>query len=323
MDCESKEARRASKQQFFACDTWEEFLRTWAKFYTNEVCIPTYYDVFINNESGDNPQAGAELAQLFVDITLMSCIVTDSQVALPNQQKAYALCYVPDQISRALYVELNRYDGVSAILNNSLSDNDEARNNRLRLPYVTYNNWNNENGDIMKGSPQTHLATGQEGLAVIAEWLNPSMKKRISPAHFDEVIVLDANTTSEELRLFRVLKECLNTVHRQNRLYLAVKDGDYGALKKLLSSEVTVASVDAQSSIYGKTGVSMIETAVKNGDVRMINILLQYMRELDVNLYQARLKRLVQKLGNEAVREKVESKLPAWYFKEMDVEPPL
>ncbi len=310
LDCGSEEDRRASKEKFFECTTDEEFFLTWSRFYLNEVCIPTYYDVFTGAE--DNPQANAELAQLFVDITLMQCIVTNSQVSIRNRQKAYINCYVPDDISRPLYVELNRYEGISAILNNSLADEAD---DGLQLPYVTYNNWNDESGEIMKGSAYTHLATGALELGSIREWLNPRMRKRISPAYFDEIVILDANTTSEELKLVRVLNECLTAVHWQNAMYRLIRNNNLVELKRALSAEVTARRLDVQSRIYGRRGVSMIETAIKNKNIEITKILLRYIKRLDVNLYHATLKRLVEKLGDEAVKEKVESKLPEWYKK--------
>lgn len=312
LDCGSKEDRRASQQKFFECNTFEEFLLTWSKFYLNEVCIPTYYDVF--TEAEDNPQANAELAQLFVDITLMDCIVTNSQVSIRNRQKAYVECFVPNDISQLLYVELNRYEGISAILNNSLGDDDDD-DDGLNLPYVTYNNWNEEKGEIMGGVAYTRLSTDRSDLRIIRGWLNPGMRKRMSLTYLDKIIILDANTTSEAFKLVNILKECLNTIHWQNSIYHSIKEGHYSVLKKLLSAEVTVRSVDAQSSRYGRRGVSMIETAIRSQNIEIINLLLRYIKVLDVNLYQSGLERLLVKLNDEVVTQKVQSKLPEWYWK--------
>ena len=217
---------------------------------------------------------------------------------------------MPSDISRLLYVELNRYEGISAILNESLADDD-----RLMLPYVTYNNFNDEKGDTMKGVPYTRLVTGSESMAMIGEWLNPRMRKILSPAYFDQIVILDANTTSEQFKLFNVLKECLSAIHRQNAIYNLIRSNNFAGLKKFLSADVTVPNVDLQSAIYGTPGkrVSMLETAIRNRNTEMTNFLLRYIKTLDVNLYISTLKRLLKKLGDEGLREKVESKLPEWY----------
>ena len=89
LDCDNQEDRDYSQEYFLQQNTLGEFLKAWASFYDNNICIPTYYDTFYDNINGDNPQATKLMGEKLKQITLNGIIVTNSQVTIPYNQKGY------------------------------------------------------------------------------------------------------------------------------------------------------------------------------------------------------------------------------------------
>ena len=63
MNCEDPKYIAESEKKFKNAKTIKEFLHLWSKFYNNEICIPTYLDVFVGGE--DNEQATYEMGRKF------------------------------------------------------------------------------------------------------------------------------------------------------------------------------------------------------------------------------------------------------------------
>jgi hypothetical protein len=96
----------------------------------------------------------------------------------------------------------------------------------------------------------------------------------------------------------------------QNLIFLAVKNNNYEELIELVN---VVNNVDVQSEIYDIKPTSMLEQAFKNKNVKIINVLLNHIKELNTMLYNDTIRDLLIKLNNDDISDKVESKLPEWY----------
>jgi hypothetical protein len=320
--------REESEEAFGQANSWKEFTELWSKFYSNDICIPAYYGKFID-ENGDNPQANAELGKIFQDITRNNLICVDSQVSVKGEQKAYCIGYTFQHIAKPLFVELNKCDGIIAILFDLKKDtkSDES----FSLPYVTYCDWNqdgkrHEAGDRMLGNGCTHLGIGfTNEMDDVIEWLNDDMKEFIEESNMRQLKIWDANASSSEFRLFEVIRNSLNKVKMQNELFTAVKNGDFETVTMLIErmkSENVIP--DIQQSSYGDCNESMISQASINflrseDDVRekfekTLDVLMNEVKCLNVNMYRTLKHRMTSISKNiSSVLQILKKKLPEWY----------
>ena len=325
-----------SRQAFKEVKNWDELLKLWSRFYSNEIYVPGYCAKFIDEE-GDNPQANNELGKLFQDITGMEVICTNSQVSIKAEQKAYFTGYSFSHILYPLFIELNRLDGISAImLDLSNMKKTESFSN---FPFVTYSDWNQDakkrgpkfgqrygHTGRMYGNSSSHLGIDfgtASDVDFITKWLNKDMQKVVSKNTMCQIIVWDANTSSPEFHLFEVIKSALKYVHMQNKLFKAFGEEDVELVTKLVKDmkEQDVLP-DVQQHGYGLQYTSMLEAVVINFLISkgkkfkvVLNLLLNEIDVIDVNIYND-FKSLYKKFPKKRVDqifELLDSKLPEWF----------
>ena len=316
--------REQSREAFGKATSWQEFLELWSKFYSNEICIPAYHGNFID-EKGDNGQANEVLGKIFQDITRNDLICVDSQVSVKGEQKAYCVGYTFHHIAKPLFIELNRYEGISAIL---LDLNATKSEYSPFFPFVTYSDWNQDRkrhdaGNRMLGNAYTHLGIGFENdTDDITEWLNDDMKETIEQSNMCQLLIWDANTSSAEFHLFEVVRNCLNRIKMQIELYTAVMSGSSKtvsiSIERLKDKNIIP---DVQQSCYGDREESMITSACinflqsKNDESRekfkkTLDVLMNEITCLDVNMYRT-LKNKLPK--NFPILDVLKKKLPVWF----------
>ena len=326
-----------SEKAFGKVKTWEEFLKLWSRFYSNEVYIPGYMSTFIS-EDNDNKYANEELGKLFQDITLLNLFCDSSQVSIKGEQKAYFTGYSFKNLIYPLFKELNRYEGISAIMLNL--NNMKETQEFSHFPFITYSDWNEENekygkGERMLGNASTHLGIdfSTSSLDNIRDWLNKDMKKIISEENMCQILVWDANTSSPKFRLFEIIKSALNHVHAQNKLFEIIDEGDVNIVVNFLTDMKGKNIIpDVQESSYGQYGESMLNCTIVNllnsrfdkrkekyeQYTRILNLIMNEIKNLDVNLYNIILRSLKGKVPEEEINKIVKilsPKLPKWYDK--------
>ena len=202
--------RKQSKREFKKVKNWLQFLELWSKFYANQIEIPGYYGKFIS-EKGDNPEANEELGKIFRDITRMELFCDGSQASVKGEQKAYFTGYTFPHIAYPLFIELNRYEGISAIMLDL--SNKKKTDGFSFFPFVTYSDWNDETkkygiGNRILGSSSTHLGMdfGTADLTFISEWLNEDMQEIINEQNMCHLSIWDANTSSPPFIYLKLLK---------------------------------------------------------------------------------------------------------------------
>lgn len=315
--------REQSRETFGKATSWEKFLELWCKFYSNEICIPAYYGKFIDGK-GDNSKANEALGKIFQDITRNDLVCVDSQVSVKGEQKAYCVGYTFHHIARPLFIELNRHEGISAIL---LDLNATKSEHSPFFPFVTYSDWNQdrkrcEAGNRMLGNAYTHLGIGFENdTDDISEWLSDDMKEIIEESNMCQLLIWDACTSSQEFHLFEVISSSLNRVKMQIELYTAVKNGSSSVSELIERMKHENIIPDIQQSCYGEREESMIACAsinilsAENDEGRekfkkILNILMNEVICLDVNMYRT-LKNKIKK--SNYILDILRNKLPAWF----------
>lgn len=172
LNCDDQETRNYSYQYFLEQNTLKDFLIAWASFYDNNICIPTYYDTFYDN-NGDNPQATKLMGEKFKQITLKGVIITNSQVSIPYNQKGYIQAYVPNHRVKQLNDYLNRY-----IVSFYVPLNED--NPGVRGLYVTYDGEEKLSQMIKftQGIAFSQVGSTDDGSIIqIRRWLNKNLQK--------------------------------------------------------------------------------------------------------------------------------------------------
>ena len=315
----------ASERAFKQVKSWQEFLKLWSRVYSNEIYIPGYGAKFID-DAGDNPQVNLELGSIFQDITMMGVVCNNSQVSIKGEQKAYFTGFSFQHIAYPLFIELNRHEGISAIMLDL--SNMRPTESFSYFPFVTYSDWNKdktESRNRMKGTASTHLGIDfSTGDLDIAEWLNDDMKKVISTDNMCQILVWDANTSSPAFHLFEVVRQALKYVHMQNNLFAAFDKGDKENVIKLIQEMKSQnISPDVQQHGYGLHSTSMLSTVIVNvlnskgkKFKVVLDLLLQEIETVDVNLYTTLLascKKNFPKKKVEKLFQLLHSKLPSWF----------
>ena len=209
LDCIDKETRIRHMTLFKSCNTVKEFLILWASFYENQICLPTYFDTFYGNPSGDNPQASHHLGQKFKAITLHGVIPIDSQVTIPYEQKGYIDVYVHNDDIRRLAAQLNRYNNIVAF---HYPLNTKERG--ARDLWVTYDSYNadkrlNQELGFPTGSPYTQAGIVNNYMPHISEWLNTQLRKLININTFSQLTIINPSYDSDPEYAVDVLLEVL------------------------------------------------------------------------------------------------------------------
>lgn len=207
MDCSDQEGHSKSKEIFSRAKTYQEFLNLWSKFYSNEICIPTYFSVFIGAE--DNKHATKKMGQKFQEITEHGVIPTNFQTNnLKDGQKAYVNLLATEEVADAITIYINRYPGFVAFYQ------DTTGESCVTGLFITYDPTKEQTKKTMKtgvffGDPFTHLGIKSDDINFIQEWLNPSMKNVISNENFKEVTIIDAIPTEKADRILDLLLNAL------------------------------------------------------------------------------------------------------------------
>jgi len=218
-NCDDIETREYMKRQFYNANTIEEFLYLWGLFYENKICLPTYYGLFYGGEYNDNPQANYLLGQKFKAITQKGLILTNSQVTIPYEQKAYIDAFVPKDVAIALVKELNRYNCIVAFFNylKPLKELKKLTNYEgARGLYVTYDTYekDKELAQEMKfsiGIPFSHAGLiDSNSWLLINQWINPRLKRIINNENYVNLTIIDANFNSDPEYLVDVLYDVVN-----------------------------------------------------------------------------------------------------------------
>ena len=195
---------KESKKAFHKVKNLKQFKKLWSKFYTNEICIPTYLDNFVGGE--DNPQATIEMGKKFQEIVSYGIIPDDFQTnSLKDTQKAYVDMFVPNNLANVLTSYINRYPGYVAFWQHISNDDS------IKGLYVTYDPTEKDTEMSLKtnvffGDPYSHLGYGGEGtFESIQEWLNNNAKKHINKNNFKHMVVIDTMFNEKPDRILDII----------------------------------------------------------------------------------------------------------------------
>ena len=204
MDCSKEKDRNISRDKFNKVKTFQGFIDLWSKFYTNEICIPTYLDNFVG--AGDNPDATIEMGKKFQEIVSYGIIPHNFQTnSLEDTQKAYVDMYVPNELASVIAEYINRYPGYVSFWQDI---KDEFTLGDL---VVTYDPTEEERKNSVKkgvffGDPFSRLGyAGQDDFDFISEWLSKKAKKIINKDNFKQVTVIDTIPTAKSDRILDVI----------------------------------------------------------------------------------------------------------------------
>ena len=316
--------KATSKELFKRVKSWKEFLKLWSGFYSNEICVPLNNFVF-TDKYGNN----SKLVKTFQDITMMELICHNFQESSKGKQKAYFTGFTFSPIAYPLFIELNRHEGITAIMSNLR--NIKETTGFSYFPYVTYSGWDENKEKYgqenrMYGNSATHLGIDfgpTYDLEYITECLNEDMQNVISTDTMCYITIVDANTSSPQFNLFKVIRKALKYVHMQNDLYKACDQGDNDSVIKIIE-EMKLQNIfpAVQQTGYGIRSTSMLVCVVlnlltlKDNKFRdVLNLLLKEITTLDVNVYHS-LKSLTSHKFSQSehnmVLKLLQSKLPAW-----------
>lgn len=207
MDCGSQEGRDKSREIFLQLKTYSQFLDTWVEFYSNKMCIPTYFAGFVGGE--DNRHATRKMGEKFQQITRYGLIPFSFQTNnLKDGQKAYVNLYATEKVSIIITEYINRYPGFAAFYQDV---NGESCINGL---YVTYDPDKEQRKKTMKtgvffGNPFTHLGTKSDDMDIIGEWLVPPLSTILTSDNFKEVTLFDTIPTEKSDRILDLLLNAL------------------------------------------------------------------------------------------------------------------
>lgn len=206
MNCESPEDIEKSEKLFMQARTYTQFLDLWSKFYTNEICIPTYLDNFVGGE--DNPQATNEMGRKFQRIVGLGVIPIDFQTTIPGHQKGYVDALCPKDLAGPICEYINRYPGFVAFY--------KPIDEEIKYLYVTYEDTEEKLKEyarmgVMLGTPYSHVGSPiTEPLEFVHDWLSPDLSYVINDRNFVQLIIIDTTFTGPDDKILNVLVNALS-----------------------------------------------------------------------------------------------------------------
>lgn len=218
MNCEDPKYIAESEKKFKNAKTIKEFLHLWSKFYNNEICIPTYLDVFVGGE--DNEQATYEMGRKFQQIVKSGVIPHDFQVNDPTSQKAYVSAFAPSEITSYLTEYINRYPGFVAFYQ------DIESKDYPRGLYVTYDpdeaqSVGSRRMGVFMGDAFTDVGSPrEEAFDFIDEWLSKPVRKILNKNNYNHLAVVDTQPNAKPDRILDVIINALNDNPRLVNRYL-------------------------------------------------------------------------------------------------------
>lgn len=208
MDCSSEKVQEESRKKFLKAQTVKKFMREWADFYKNKICIPTYLDKFVG--ARDNPEATFELGEKLYTIARKGILAVDSQVTIPGFQKGYIVSFVHKDLADRLAEECNRYSDIVAYYN--LLEKEEEGGQSL---YVTYDALNPEikqgaKEGKMLGEAYTQVGfIDKDSLEDIREWMSEPVKQVINRDNYVYFVIINPSFSSQPEYVFDVLLKIL------------------------------------------------------------------------------------------------------------------
>lgn len=200
IDCdEGSSDREISRKLFLRAKTWRQLVQLWVKFYSNEICLPTYYASWIGGT--DNPLATFDIGKRYANISLKSGLIFSDgqQGSLLYQQREYLSGFTISSYEPVIHKiceEMNRISGMIAFYwtedyypnidySKELEDIEEL-DNEIRGLYVTYDEIGSLDRTSWIGEPMTSALNESPGVRSLLNysWLNKSLRNELKEEGF-------------------------------------------------------------------------------------------------------------------------------------------